>query len=173
MSVEPNMAGQPATSDGQAAAQGARNASRAGPALLEVRGLTKRFGGLTAVADLDFDLHAGEILGLIGPNGAGKTTTFNLIAGRLPASAGGIRCAGEPILGLPPHAIAARGIMRTFQHNMPFPSMSVVENVLVGMHCGFRRSLWSVLLNSPGSRSAEARARSRAEELVRFVGLED
>ena len=151
----------------------AAGAVRAASALLEVRGLTKHFGGLTAVSDLDFDLHQGEILGLIGPNGAGKTTTFNLIAGRLPASGGAIRCAGEPILGLPPHRIAARGIMRTFQHNMPFPSMSVVENVLVGMHCRFARGLWQVLLGSGAAREAEALARRRAEELVQFVGLQE
>ena len=80
--------------------------------MLEVRGLSKRFGGLVAVADLDFDLYQGEILGLIGPNGAGKTTTFNLIAGGLEASGGGIRFAGEPVLGLQPHQIAARGMAR-------------------------------------------------------------
>ena len=150
----------------------ARSALRAGPRLLEVRGLSKRFGGLTAVSDLDFELQEGEILGLIGPNGAGKTTTFNLIAGRLAASSGSIRCAGEPILGLPPHRIAARGIMRTFQHNMPFPSVSVVENVLVGMHCRFRKGLWQILLGSGATRDAEAQAHRRAEDLVRFVGLQ-
>src|SRR5229473_6674087 len=116
-----------------------------GDALLEVRGLTKRFGGLTAVSQLDFDVYEGEILGIIGPNGAGKSTTFNLIAGALPASAGAVRFAGEPILGLPPHAIAARGILRTFQHNRPFAGMPVLDNVLVGAHTRFRSSLWSVI----------------------------
>ncbi len=88
--------------------------------ILEVRGLTKRFGGLTAVHDLDFDVREGEILGMIGPNGAGKSTTFNLIAGTYPATTGDVRYAGERLLGLPPHRIAARGVMRTFQHNRPF-----------------------------------------------------
>ena len=112
-------------------------------ALLEVRGLVKRFGGLTAVDRVDFDVREGEILGIIGPNGAGKSTVFNLIAGALPASAGEVRFAGEPILGRPPHAIAALGIMRTFQHNRPFAGMPVVDNVLVGSHARFRAGLWA------------------------------
>jgi ABC-type branched-subunit amino acid transport system ATPase component len=142
-------------------------------ALLEVRGLTKRFGGLTAVADLDFNLHKGEILGLIGPNGAGKTTTFNLIAGALAASGGSIVFSGNPILGSPPDQIAALGIMRTFQHNMPFAGLSVAENVLIGMHCRFRTRLWQVLLGTKAAREAEESGRRRADELVDFVGLRE
>jgi ABC-type branched-subunit amino acid transport system ATPase component len=133
---------------------------------LEVRGLTKRFGGLTAVSGLDFEVREGEILGMIGPNGAGKSTTFNLIAGTYAADAGEARFAGEPILGLAPHQIAARGILRTFQHNRPFAGMSIVENVLVGAHTRFR-------LN-PFSRNAfneEVERRRRADELIEFVGL--
>ena len=134
--------------------------------ILEVRRLTKRFGGLTAVAGLDFDLRDGEILGLIGPNGAGKTTTFNIIAGTYAADEGEIRFAGKPILGLPPHQIARRGLMRTFQHNRPFSGMPVLENVMVGAHTQFRRN--------PFSRKAsgeEQKQRRRAEELIEFVGL--
>ena len=138
-------------------------------AILEVRGLTKRFGGLTAVHDLDFDVREGEILGMIGPNGAGKSTTFNLIAGTYPASAGDVRYAGERLLGLPPHRIAARGVMRTFQHNRPFAGMRVVDNVLVGAHTRFRRHLWSIVFG--GAHDEEIRQRDRALELVRFVGL--
>jgi ABC-type branched-subunit amino acid transport system ATPase component len=138
-------------------------------ALLEVRGLTKRFGGLTAVHDLDFDVRQGEILGMIGPNGAGKSTTFNLIAGTFPPSAGEVRFAGEPLLGLPPHRIAARGVMRTFQHNRPFAGMRVVDNVLVGAHTRFAAGLWSIVLG--GSRAEEAARHARADELVHFVGL--
>ena len=134
--------------------------------LLEVKGLTKRFGGLTAVAGLDFHLREGEILGLIGPNGAGKTTTFNIIAGTYAADAGEIRFAGEPILGLPPHQIARRGIMRTFQHNRPFGGMPVLENVMVGAHTRFSRNLFS-----RRARDAEQQQRRKAEELVEFVGL--
>ena len=135
-------------------------------AILEVRKLSKRFGGLTAVSELDFDVFEGEILGVIGPNGAGKSTTFNLIAGAHQASAGEIRFAGESILGLPPHRIAQRGIMRTFQHNRPFSGMPVLENVMVGAHTRFSRN--------PFSRKAsqeERHQRKRAEELIEFVGL--
>jgi ABC-type branched-subunit amino acid transport system ATPase component len=139
--------------------------STRGP-LLEVRGLTKRFGGLTAVSKLDFELREGEILGLIGPNGAGKTTTFNIIAGAYAADEGEIRFGGEPILGLPPHRIARRGIMRTFQHNRPFGGMPVLENVLVGAHRQFRRNPFS-----QGALEEERQQRRRAGELVEFVGL--
>ena len=136
--------------------------------ILEVRGLTKRFGGLTAVTGLDFDVLEGEILGVIGPNGAGKSTTFNLIAGAHQATAGEIRFAGESILGLPPHRIAQRGIMRTFQHNRPFPGMSVVENVLVGAHTRFHAGIFS-----RKAHDEEAQRRRRAEELIQFVGLSE
>jgi ABC-type branched-subunit amino acid transport system ATPase component len=137
--------------------------------LLAVRGLTKRFGGLTAVDGLDFDLAPGEILGLIGPNGAGKTTTFNMIAGAFAPTGGEIRFAGEPIQGLPPHEVARRGIMRTFQHNMPFASMTIADNVLVGAHTKFRGGLGAVLAGT--ARAGEAERRRRAEELIAFVGL--
>jgi len=120
-----------------------------------VEHLTKRFGGLTAVHDLDFEVQEGEILGVIGPNGAGKSTTFNLIAGTYAATAGDVRFAGEPILGLAPHRIAARGVMRTFQHNRPFAGMPVIDNVLVGAHTRFGATLWSVVLGR--SRAEEAR----------------
>jgi len=136
--------------------------------ILEVKRLSKRFGGLTAVSGLDFDVHEGEILGVIGPNGAGKSTTFNIIAGAHPASAGEVRFAGESILGLPPHRIAARGLMRTFQHNRPFAGMSVVDNVLVGAHTRFGFSVF-------GKKSSleEKANRARAEELIEFAGLSD
>ncbi len=137
--------------------------------ILQVEKLTKRFGGLTAVHDLDFDVREGEILGMIGPNGAGKTTTFNLIAGAFPATSGDVRFAGQSILGLAPHRIAARGVMRTFQHNRPFAGMPVIDNVLVGAHTRFGTGLWSVVLGT--GRKVEADKRKRAEELVQFVGL--
>ena len=137
--------------------------------ILQVQGLTKRFGGLTAVDRLDFDVREGEILGVIGPNGAGKSTTFNLIAGTYAASEGEIRFAGESIAGLPPHRIAARGVMRTFQHNRPFAGMPVIDNVLVGAHTRFSNTLWSVVLGA--SRHEEEARRKKARELVEFVGL--
>ena len=139
--------------------------------ILQVRQLTKRFGGLTAVSRLDFDVRPGEILGVIGPNGAGKSTTFNLIAGAYGADEGEIRFAGRDILGLPPHEIAARGVMRTFQHNRPFPGMPVIDNVLVGAHTKFRTGLWGLVTNLGGSE--EQQARNKARDLVGFVGLSE
>jgi len=148
--------------------------------------------------DLDLDVYAGEILGVIGPNGAGKSTTFNMIAGALAPSAGSLEFDGASLLGLPAHAMAARGIMRTFQHNKPFASMSVRENVMVGMHTVFigshettpgrpgssrtpsgdrTRSGWAggallrVLAGSSGAARAERDAVQRADALVEFVGL--
>jgi branched-chain amino acid transport system ATP-binding protein len=100
--------------------------------LLEVEGLTKRFGGLTANEDVSFTLREGEIMGLIGPNGAGKTTVFNSLAGFFPPTSGTIRLDGAQVGGLPPEAIAARGVARTFQIVRIFRSMTVLENVMVG-----------------------------------------
>jgi branched-chain amino acid transport system ATP-binding protein len=140
-------------------------------ALFSCTGLGKRFGGLVAVADVDLEVSAGEILGVIGPNGAGKSTTFSMIAGALPCSTGSLRFNGEVLDGLPTHAMAARGIMRTFQHNKPFASMSVRENVMVGMHTRFSGSLWRVLLGTRGAAQAEREAAQRADDLVDFVGL--
>jgi ABC-type branched-subunit amino acid transport system ATPase component len=134
--------------------------------ILEVRKLSKRFGGLTAVSELDFEVREGEILGMIGPNGAGKSTTFNLIAGAYPASSGEVFFNKEPILGLPPHRIAARGILRTFQHNRPFEGMPVIDNVMVGAHTRFSRALFT-----KQSSKEESERRRRAEELIEFVGL--
>lgn len=139
--------------------------------ILQVKNLTKRFGGLTAVSRLDFDVREGEILGLIGPNGAGKSTTFNLIAGVYPASSGEIVFNKESILGLPPHKIAKRGILRTFQHNRPFAGMPVQDNVLVGAHTKFRTRLWGIVSNL--GLNEEARMRRKVEELVDFVGLSE
>jgi len=142
-------------------------------ALLSARGLCRRFGGLTAVADLDFDVRPGEILGVIGPNGAGKSTTFAMIAGALRPSAGRVLFDGFDISGLPPHAVAARGIMRTFQHNRPFAGMSLRDNVLVGMHTRLAGNVLGPMAGLPGSRRREDAAVRRADELLAFVGLGD
>ncbi len=139
--------------------------------LINVRGLTKRFGGLLAVEDVDFELFAGEILALIGPNGAGKTTVFNLISGVLAPNAGTIALAGERLDGLPVHRIAARGLMRTFQHNMPFTGMSLIDNVQVGRHTRFTASLLDILLSRTAVHNQEAESRRHAAELIAFVGL--
>ncbi|MGH7002542.1 MAG: ABC transporter ATP-binding protein [Alphaproteobacteria bacterium] len=147
-----------------------------GSALLSARGLTKRFGGLVAVDGLDFDVTQGEILGLIGPNGAGKTTTFNLIAGALAPTAGTIELSGEQIQGSKPHVVASKGILRTFQHNMPFAGMSLLENVMVGRHSNFAANgagIGGIVMGSTKSRVTESIARIQATDLIEFVGLKD
>jgi branched-chain amino acid transport system ATP-binding protein len=140
--------------------------------LISVDRLSKRFGGLVAVDDLAFDLLPGEILALIGPNGAGKTTTFNLIAGVFSPTAGTITLTGERIDNLPVHRIAARGVARTFQHNMPFAGMSLTDNILVGGHTRFRAGVMDILFSRPDVKSEERTARQRAAELIAFVGLD-
>ena len=104
--------------------------------LLEGEGITKRFGGLIALNNLDFDVDKGAIAGLIGPNGAGKTTLFNVISGALPSTSGVIRFEGRKITGLKPHRICKLGIARTFQTPKPFPNMTVFENVLASARFG-------------------------------------
>jgi len=104
--------------------------------MLQVTGLTKRFGGFTAVSNVDFALGEGEILGLIGPNGSGKSTTFNLIAGAYAPSAGSIRFRGEELAGLPPAGVCHKGIGRTFQIPRPFRRLSILENVAVAAFYG-------------------------------------
>src|SRR5262245_40546448 len=139
--------------------------------LICVSKVTKTFGGLTAVEDLGFELFPGEILGLIGPNGAGKTTIFNLIAGVHRPTTGTILFEGERIDDLPVHHIAARGVMRTFQHNMPFTGMPLIDNVLVGRHPRLQGTIVDILLGRRRVQTEEAEAHQRAEELVQFVGL--
>ncbi|HZO39862.1 MAG TPA: ATP-binding cassette domain-containing protein, partial [Methylomirabilota bacterium] len=115
-------------------------------ALLETRGLTRLFGGLAAVNDVDLTVDKGEIVGLIGPNGAGKTTCFNLLSGFLRPTRGSIVFDGESISGLKPHQIAARGLVRTFQLTTLFQEMTALENVLLGLHLHSGRSARRVLL---------------------------
>ncbi len=123
---------------------------------LEVKGISKAFGGLQAVKNLSFSLEPGEILGIIGPNGAGKTTAFNMIAGYFPPDAGEIVFKGNNIAGLRPWDISHRKIARTFQLSKPFGDLKVLENVMVG---GFHHQ---------GSRAA---ARRKAEEVLDFIGM--
>ena len=108
-------------------------------AVLSLRGATKRFGGLVAVNDLDFDVAEHEVLGLIGPNGSGKSTTLNLISGALRPTSGTIALRGSTISGLPAQDIARRGVARTFQLVRLLPSMTVLENVMAGAVFGHRR----------------------------------
>jgi len=128
-------------------------------AILEGRKVTKYFGGLAAVKDLDFTLEKGEIVGMIGPNGSGKTTVFNIISGIYKPTSGKILYKGNVITGRKPHQICRMGIARTFQIPKPFTGMSVLENVIVGCVYG------------KGVRLAEAR--KKAEDILEFVGLQD
>lgn len=141
-------------------------------ALLEVRNLTKSFGGLVAVNDVSFHVNEGEILSMIGPNGAGKTTIFNLITGIFPPDRGEIRFNGRNLVGLRPHQITELGIARTFQTIRLFPNLTVLENVMAGLHCRTRAGLWSSLLQTKAQQEEEKFIREKALEYIRFMGLE-
>ncbi len=125
-------------------------------ALLEVQGLTRRFGGVRAVSGLGFGVERGEILGLIGPNGAGKTTVFNLVTGFVRPTSGEIRFEGRSVVGLRPHDVAERGIARTFQVTKPFSGLSVLENVTLAAFLRHRR---------------RSDAEARASEVLERMGL--
>ncbi|MFF9842102.1 ABC transporter ATP-binding protein [Streptomyces sp. NPDC013740] len=139
-------------------------------AVLEARGVTMRFGGLTAVRDVDLTVRQGEIVGLIGPNGAGKTTFFNCLTGLYVPTEGQVSYKGT-VLPPKPHLVTQAGIARTFQNIRLFSNMTVLENVLVGRHTRTKEGLWSALLRGPGFKRAEAASRERAMELLEFVGL--
>ncbi|GGU84014.1 ABC transporter ATP-binding protein [Streptomyces albospinus] len=138
--------------------------------VLEATGVTMRFGGLTAVRDVDLTVDTGEIVGLIGPNGAGKTTFFNCLTGLYTPAEGTISYRGTR-LSRKPHLVTQAGIARTFQNIRLFANMTVLENVLVGRHTRTKEGLWSALLRSPGFRKAERDSEQRAMELLDFTGL--
>ena len=127
--------------------------------MLEVRSLSKLFGGFPALTDVSFDVAKGEILGLIGPNGSGKTTLFNCIAGALPAASGSIRFEGREVVGLTPDRICALGLARTFQIPRPFRKLSILENVMLAAYYG------------SGTPVREGEARARARQALELVGL--
>ncbi|MFZ0838396.1 MAG: ABC transporter ATP-binding protein [Xanthobacteraceae bacterium] len=140
-------------------------------ALLEVRGLTKRFDGLVANSDIDLDVPEGSLFAVIGPNGAGKTTFFNMISGFLQPTSGTIAFAGTQITNLRQDRIAAMGLVRTFQLVQLFGGMSVAENVEVGCHLATKGGIGAALVRPPWFRHQEADVRSKALELLEFVGL--
>jgi branched-chain amino acid transport system ATP-binding protein len=142
-------------------------------AILELRQLTKAFGGLMAVRDLDLEVHEGEIFGLIGPNGAGKTTVFNLVSGLLPCTRGNIRYEGKEITGLNMHKIVTRGLVRTFQLPTLFNSFTVLKNVQVGLHLQAEVGLWESLFRSSKTKNLESQVLARAHEILQEVGLTD
>jgi branched-chain amino acid transport system ATP-binding protein len=141
-------------------------------ALLELRSVTKSFGGLTAVNDVSFDVDEGSIVGLIGPNGAGKTTTFNLITGNYRADRGTVRFRGRSVVGMRTHRIVQLGVARTFQNIRLFQQLSAVENVLAGRHCRTRAGFLAAMLRPPSQRREERDAAARAVDELAFVGLD-
>ena len=140
--------------------------------LLRIEGATRRFGGLTAVDNVSFDIAAGQVSAIIGPNGAGKTTLFNLISGFMPPSAGRIVFDGADITALPPHRIAARGIVRTFQLVQLFPDLSAHQNVEAGCHLRGTGGVWAALARTRTARRELDAAAATARELLQFVGLD-
>ena len=140
---------------------------------LSVRDLTVRFGGLTAVDRVSFEVPQGSVHGLIGPNGAGKTTVFNLISGLIAPTAGEIFLEDRRLNGLASYDRTQLGLARTFQNIRTFQSMSLVENVMIGCHSRMRYSIGDLLLWRRRFRSIESEAIERAHSLLRFVGLED
>lgn len=141
----------------------------AGEGLLEVRDLTLRFGGITALGGVGLTIAEGETVGVIGPNGSGKTSLFNCVTGLYRPTSGSIRFRGESLLGLSPDRVTARGVARTFQNLRLFLNMTVLDNLMLGRHLHFRRSLWAAALRLRGE---EVRHRERCEEIIEFLDLE-
>jgi branched-chain amino acid transport system ATP-binding protein len=141
--------------------------------LLRVQNATKRFGGLTALSEVSFDIQAGQIYGLIGPNGAGKTTMFNVITGLYQHDEGTIEFNGEVLANSSPDQIAAKGIARTFQNIRLFQNLSAIENVMIGRHVRTRAGIFSAMLRLPSQRREEAEIEARAHQLLKFVEIDD
>ncbi len=139
--------------------------------LLSVEGVTQRFGGLTALDNVSFDIAAGQVSAIIGPNGAGKTTLFNLVSGFQSPIAGRIRLDGQDITGQAPHRIAAQGIVRTFQLVQLFPDLSAQQNVEAGCHLRGSGGVWAALARGARARRELEEAAASARELLAFVGL--
>ena len=140
--------------------------------MLEIRGLNKQFGGLAATSDLDMDVRDQEILGVIGPNGAGKSTLFNMISGYYPPTAGSILFQGERIDGLRADQVARRGVGRTYQAATLFGDETVFDNVVAGLHMHYRQPGWKAFLHLRGVRNEQEEFSSRADELLRSMGID-
>jgi branched-chain amino acid transport system ATP-binding protein len=140
-------------------------------ALLEMTNITKTFGGLKAVSEVDFSLEKGRIVSIIGPNGAGKTTFFNALTGIYRPDTGTIKFNGKNLIGLRPDQIAACGIARTFQNIRLFADMTVIENIMVGMHVHLKQSPLQTLFRLPGFNREEQEAEKKALRLMQYVGL--
>jgi branched-chain amino acid transport system ATP-binding protein len=140
---------------------------------LVVDGLTIRFGGLTAVESMSFEVCAGEVLSLIGPNGAGKTTAFNAITGYIQPDAGRIAYRGTSLVGLTPNRIAEQGVVRTFQKTSVFMGQSVFDNVLLGLHLASRQRPLSIVFALPSVAREEKLLAEEARRILKFVGLDE
>ncbi|MBD7944649.1 MULTISPECIES: ABC transporter ATP-binding protein [Psychrobacillus] len=139
--------------------------------VLELKNITKNFGGISALTDVSFQINEGEIFGLIGPNGAGKTTMFNVITNMFAPTSGEILFLGENISGIKPHKITDKGICRTFQNIRLFSQMSVLENVLVGAHCRNKSGVLTSVLRTKSQKHEEKSNHEVALELLELVGL--
>ncbi len=139
--------------------------------ILELTGLTKRFGGLLAVDNVSLHIKRGEVFALIGPNGAGKTTLFNNVTGLFQPTSGRVVFDGRDITGSKPHEVARLGIARTFQNIRLFSYMSCLDNVRVGRHVRMHAKLWDSLFKLPSERHEEERVTQEAMDLLRFVGI--
>ena len=140
--------------------------------LMETRSLCRYFGGVQAIHELDLEVRAGLIQSVIGPNGAGKTTLFNVVSGILPPTSGEVFIDSAPISDLAPHRIAARGVTRTFQNLQLFSDMTVLENVMVGMHLNSRGGFIASAFKLPHVWKEEQRIRSVSMDILQFTGLE-
>ncbi len=139
--------------------------------ILEMRGITKRFGGLTALSEVSFAVEQGAIYGLIGPNGAGKTTLFNVLTGLYAHDEGAFNFQGRPLRDMTPDRIAAIGIARTFQNIRLFGNLSALENVMIGRHVRTKAGVLGAILRNAATRAEEAAIEKRARELLDFVAL--
>jgi branched-chain amino acid transport system ATP-binding protein len=140
--------------------------------LLEGESITKRFGGVQALSEVSFQIRRGEIYGLIGPNGAGKTSLFNVLTGIYDADGGRFTFNGQPLAGLKPNDVAARGIARTFQNIRLFANLSALENVMIGRHVRTRATVFGAIFRDAGTRAEEAAIERRAYELLSYVGVQ-
>ena len=140
--------------------------------MLEIKGLTKYFGGLAAVSSLDMSMNPGDMMGLIGPNGAGKTTVFNLITGFLRPTMGQLVFEGRDIISKNPHHIAARGIVRTFQGDNIFPDFTVLQNVVLACHLKPGVGIFETVLHTGGGRRKEREILDRSQTILELVGLD-
>ena len=139
--------------------------------MLNLNGIGKRFGGLTALEGISFNVGKGSITGIIGPNGAGKTTLFNVATGIYPPSEGAVKLEGKDISTLPPEGRARLGLVRTFQNIELFGKMTVLENVMVGLHTQSSSGIFSSAFRMPWQMSEERRIREKAKEWLAFVGI--